>query len=224
MSELRQISGALEDTIKDSELHALTSDFSEAMLDSIMSDGLAKDIPIIGSIVGTGKVFLGLRERLFLKKIICFLSELKKISPKKRKEMVEKIDTSKKFKIKVGEKLIYIIEKCDDHEKSNVIAKLFSAFINETITYSEFLKSARIVDHTSTEDLADFVNSNWTRITIEEAGNFTFTGLANIESPSISVEDQNDRKESGKYIVHGDELNVYVTDLGLKIRQVLKPL
>jgi len=74
-----------------------------------------------------GKASIGIKEIMFLKKIIYFISELKNISITKRYEMIDKIDTSGEFKTRVGEKLLYIIDKCEDHEKSQLIAILFSA-------------------------------------------------------------------------------------------------
>jgi hypothetical protein len=70
-----------------------------------------------GTVIGLGKTAMGIKESLFLKKIIYFISELENISATKRHEMFEKIDNSRKFRTKVGEKLLYIIDKCDDHEK-----------------------------------------------------------------------------------------------------------
>ena len=47
--------------------------------------------------------------------------EIKNISATKRRDMINKIDNSGKFRTKVGEKLLYIIDKCEDHEKSQII-------------------------------------------------------------------------------------------------------
>ena len=222
MPELKELTNSFEKTLKDSDLQNVTTSLSEVALDSLMEDGVLKDIPVIGTIVGAGKVALGIRERLFLKKIIYFISELKIIPTTKRLGMIEKIDSSQKYRIKVGEKLLFIIEKCDDYEKSQIIARLFSAFIEEIITYDEFLRSASVVERIITEDLMKFVNDDWDRLNIDEAGEYLNSGLAILESPEISVEDQWDHKASDKYIVNGGELTAYISNIGLVIRKVLK--
>lgn len=157
MPELNQLSNSLEKTLKDSDLQNVTTGLAEVVIDSLMQDGIAKDIPIIGTIVGVGRAALGIRERLFLKKIIFFISELHDIPANKRHAMVDHINKSDQYRTKVGEKLLYIIDKCEDHEKSQVIARLFKAFIQEKLSYNEFLRSASIVDRTMLEDLKWFI-------------------------------------------------------------------
>ncbi|MCP4267955.1 MAG: hypothetical protein GY777_20695 [Candidatus Brocadiaceae bacterium] len=221
MPELKELTNSFDKTLKDSDLQNVTTSLSEVALDSLMEDGITKDIPVIGTIVGAGKFALGIRERLFLKKIIYFISELKIISTTKRLRMIEIIDSSQKYRIKVGEKLLYIIEKCDDYEKSQIIARLFSAFIEKIITYDEFLRSAAVVERIDTEDLMKFVNDDWDRLNIDEAGEYLNSGLAVLESPEIYVEDQWDHKVSDKYIVNGAELTAYISTIGLVIRKLL---
>ena len=238
MSELNTLSNSLEHTLKDSDLQNVTISLAEVFTDSLMEDGIAKDIPIIGTVIGLGKTAIGIKESLFLKKVIYFISELKNISAKKRHEMIDKIDKSGKFRTKVGEKLLYIIDKCDDHEKSQIIARLFSAFLLGIISYDEFLRASHIVDHLMNGDLKWFIESGWEDedswkysdhsnyedgyLKIDEVGNIATSGLVEIVSPEIMVRDQDDWKMTDKYIVEGSELSVRITDIGKKIREILK--
>ncbi len=236
MSELNTLSNSLEHTLKDSDLQNVTIALTEVFADSLMEKGIAKEIPIIGTVIGFGKAAMGIKEILFLKKIIYFISELKNISATKRHEMIDKIDNSGKFRTKVGEKLLYIIDKCDDHEKSQITARLFSAFLSEIISYEEFLRASYIVDQVILEDLKRFVESGWEKedgwkyrneerddhLTLDEAGNIATSGLVELVSPEVMVRDQDDWKMSEKYIVEGSELTVRITDIGKKIREILK--
>ena len=238
MSELNKLSDSLEHTLKDSDLQNVTISLAEVFADSLMENGIAKDIPIIGTVIGLGKTAIGIKESLFLKKVIYFISELKNIRASKRHEMIEKIDQSGKFRIKIGEKLLYIIDKCDDYEKSQVIARLFSAFLLGTINYDEFLRAAYIIDQLMIDDLKWFIENGWENeehwkysdhwnyehgyLKIDEVGNIATSGLFEIVSPEIMVRDQDDWKQSDKYIVEGSELSVRITDIGKKIKEILK--
>lgn len=236
MSELNTLSNSLEITLKDSDLQNVTIALAEVFADSLMEEGIAKEIPIIGTVIGFGKAAMGIKELLFLKKIIYFISELKNISATKRHEMIDKIDNSGKFRTKVGEKLLYIIDKCDDHEKSQITARLFSAFLSEIISYEEFLRASYIVDQVILEDLKRFVECGWEaekgwkyrnenrdfHLTLDEAGNIATSGLVELVSPEVIVRDQDDWKMSEKYIVEGSELTVRITEIGKKIRDILK--
>jgi hypothetical protein len=236
MSEIKTLSKSFENTLKDSNLQNVSISLAEVLADSLMEDGVAKQIPIIGTIVGLGKTAIGIKESLFLKKIIYFISEINDISAVKRHEMIDKINESGKFRTKVGEKLLYIIDKCDDHEESQIIACLFSAFLSECISYDEFLRASHVVSQIILEDLKWFVKAGWEEtdewkeryglrddcLTVLEAGNIASTGLVQIVSPEITVRDQDDRKMAEPYIVEGTEFTVEISDIGKMISEILK--
>ena len=214
MPELIEYSNSLEKTIKDSDLQNLTIGLSEVFLDKLIDDGIVRDIPIIGTVVGLGKATLGIKERLFLKKIIYFMSELKNIPSYKRKKMVDKIDSSGKFRTKVGDKLLFIIDSCEDHEKAQIVARLFSAFLTENLSYQEFLRSSCIVERTVLEDLNWFIEREDDYFMFEEAGDLLNSGLFSFE-----IVDPNDYDHK---VPHGSELRVNMNEIGKKIRHVLK--
>src|SRR5882757_4297819 len=108
------IQEAFDTTLKDTNLHGVAIDFSEITIDSLLKDDLLKEIPIVKTLVSFAKLGVNIRDRLFLKKIISFMIELKDKSPSERSIMINKIDDSKEYRVKVGEKLLYIIDSCHD--------------------------------------------------------------------------------------------------------------
>ena len=68
----------------------------------------------------------------------------------------------------------------------------------------------------------DHINYEHGYLKIDEVGNIATSGLVEIVSPEISVGDQWDRKTHDKYIVEGSELSVRITDIGKKIKEILK--
>lgn len=222
MAEFKEIKNSLDKTLKNSDLQNVTGNLAEVALDSLLNDGVAKDIPIIGTIIGIGKLSVSVRDSLLLKKIVSFISELNNIPPEKRRNIIEEIDSSKKYRIQVGEKLLYIIDKCDDHEKSQMVAKLFAAFIGGSMDYGQFLKAAASIDRLLPNELMSFVNDDRYLIPLTDAEEYVGSGLVVIQSPEISVEDQWDHKSSEKYIVEGAEMFVSVSDIGLIVQEVLR--
>ena len=160
MNDLKTLSGSFENTLKSSDLNNIAADFSEVALDQMIADGAFKDLPIIGTIVNIGKATTSVRDYLFLKKVIGFLTTLEGIPTKDRKEMIEKIDSSGKFRIKVGEKLLFLIDKCQDHEKAKVVARLFAAVIKEEISYKNYLSAVNIIENITIEQLDWFVKTD----------------------------------------------------------------
>ncbi|MBE7630491.1 hypothetical protein [Tenacibaculum piscium] len=226
MSEIKDISNSLELTLKDSNLQGVTVGIAETLTDSILEDGILKDIPVISTIVGLGKVGFKIKDRLFLKKIITFISELNEISIEKRNEIISKIDESKQFRIKIGEKLLYIIDKCDDHEKSQLIGRLFKDFLEEKIDYDSFLRCSVVVDKAMPEDLMWFVNHDWEKLSIEESGDYLNWGIFEISPLSININETFDHsshyEQKSNYEVEGGELRTEITFIGRKLREALK--
>lgn len=222
MNEINKISNSFEETLKDSNLQNVAIGLTETFTDSILEDGLLKDIPIIGTIVGLGKTSIKITDLLFLKKVISFLAELETISIEDRKEMIGKIDSSKKFRVKVGEKLLYIIDKCDDHENAQYISKLFAGYINREIDYPDFLRASKVIERIYIGDLIKFIKDERTVLQPNELIDYEGTGLYETYTEPISVKDQDDWKASDKYVVDGGEPRGYITDIGAKIRKVLK--
>lgn len=136
--EINKLSNSLEETLKDSDLQNVTADLADSISEALLNDGFIKEVPIISTIVGLTKAAISLNDRLLIKKLIYFISELNGINQEKRNKLISEIDSSEKQKIKVGEKLLYIIDKCEDHYSAKYIAILFKAFLDEKIDYSQF--------------------------------------------------------------------------------------
>lgn len=226
MSELTNLSTAFSETLKDSDLQSVTVDLAEIFIDAFQEDGIIKDIPIIGTLIGLGKTGMRIRDRLFLKKIIYFLSELKEISSKEREAIITKIDSSKSYKTKVGEKLIYIIDKCDDHEKSQLIGKLFKAFLEEKIDYDSFLRCSLVIQRAMIDDLEWFVEHDWEKLTIEESADYLNWGVFEITPLSLNLKQKQNydyREDQEKYYeLEGGEIQTEITFIGKQIREALR--
>ena len=229
MNKLKNLSDSFDETIKDSNLAEINADLYEVLIDSFLKDGIVKDIPIIGTILKLSKFSMSLKEHLFLKKIIYFISELKDISPKDRNKMISELDESKVHRIKVGEKLIYIIDKCEDHVSIEYVAKFFKSSLLNKISYSDFLRCTSIIQNIFIEDFECFVKSENLEREKERNEyfsdiemNFVSAGLCGRDNGEISVRDQDDWKASDKYVVVGGRETLFITEIGKKIKDILK--
>jgi len=232
MNEIKKLSNSLEETLKDSNLQNVTIELAETFTDSLLNEGLFREIPIIGTIIGLTKASLGLNERLLIKKLIYFIAELKDIDIEKRHKLISKIKSSEKQRISVGEKLLYIIDKSDDHITAKYIAILFSSFLNEKITYSEFLRCSTTIQKLLIQDLEQFIETNTedleTKITQYDKGLSDFqnsliiSGICATEIDRVSVRDQEDYKMRDKYVVEGGDMLIYLTEIGHTLKKTIK--
>ena len=97
--------------IKNSDIDELSFTIGKCAIDKILDENLIKDVPIIGSVVSFAKLGLQIHDYLFIKKIASFLFGLSEVTFDKRKEFIEKLENSEKDRIKVGEKLLFILDQ-----------------------------------------------------------------------------------------------------------------
>ena len=214
-------------TLLNSDIASVTQDLAEVSLDMILNDGILKDIPVISTIVGVGKTMATVRDQLFLKKIIYFISSINDIPQKERLEAIDRIDSSDEYRVKVGEKLLYILDRCEDHKTAEVIAILFGAFLKKEISYSDFLRSSSIVNNIFLDDLRNYVNKEQDyHFKIEDIGDLLNSGLYEIrmDPTEVSVEDQDDYKPESKYKarVDGGTLEANISGIGTIIKYTLR--
>ena len=210
----------LVETIKSENLLDISSDIVEAIIDSNLEDGILKDIPFIGSIINLNKGFLSIQDRIFTKKMLNFLYQLKDIPEDKRIKAIEKIDEDVEERIKVGEKIIYLIDKADDHIKAEFIGILFSEYVSENLSYEEFKKCSEIINKTYLDDLKWFLKSDYVRLSMEEASDLIPSGLFDMPY-TITIENAESRYNDSPYVIEGYnkvEINPYAE----KMRVLLK--
>ena len=143
----RTLSVALADSISD-EVISCTGDIIEVGLDTIMNDGILKDVPILSTVISLYKIGDSIRERCNLKKIAVFVNELNKgiVSDRKKKEYREKFITNDKFRNQQIEYLLVLIDRYIGYDKPRLLAKLYLAYLDGIIVWEELTMYAEVVD------------------------------------------------------------------------------
>ena len=221
---MNRLSGALSQTLRDSDLHAVSADLGEAVIDTLLRDGFAKNIPVLGTIYKVCKVGLNISDRLFANKLVCFLAAIAQVPAEERARMISDIESSGHYQLKVSEKLLYILEKADDHETARIIAILFSVVLSGDLDYDDFLRGCRAIQGIGPVDLRHFVDDDRQRWSIHEeaAGALMSAGLLEFDELEIRVEDEWDRDLERKYRVEGGQLSVSVSSVGKALRRILR--
>jgi hypothetical protein len=150
---------SLIETIGNSDLDDLAIDTGEVLLDQLLQAGIARDLPIIGSVVGLVKFGVSVRDYLFLNKTLRFLYHLKDISLEERRSFSEQLSLDKKLKQQVGENLILVLDRLDNVKKSDFLGRFFNAHITGKIDLQAYEKLATALDRVKVQSLpglADF--------------------------------------------------------------------
>lgn len=228
------IQNSFNATLINSNLEDLGIDISELAIDSVLQDGLLKDIPIVGTIINLSKFGANIHDRLFLKKVLSFLNGLKDISFEERKKLIENIDGSKKYRMKIGEKLLYIIDTCEDYEISELVGILFKAFAEEKITDDEFFKTASVLKKLNIADFKWFIKERKNHyFDLNDVGDLISSGLFELyyDQLDVQVSDQDDHKllrespYASKYKteVEGGGVSVHLSRSGEVILEIFCP-
>lgn len=218
-----KISDQLESAIANHSLQDSASALIEVALDSVMEDGMLRDIPILGSLIGFGRAAVSIRDRMFINKLGYFLKEIESVPSEQRRAMIEEINASEEAAVKVGEKILYIVDRCQDHESSRAAGRIFKAFLEKEVGYSEFVSMSFAVDRLLYSDLVRFVMEEREWIPAWEASIYFGTCLIELNDLETSVKDQRDHDSRNPYVVTGNDLTVSVTELGRKLQKILSP-
>lgn len=149
-----ELSLALSNSISGETLSS-TADLLEVGLDSIMNDGLLKDIPVLSTAVSLYKIGRSLYERHYLKKLAGFVYALNQdvIDEKKREYYRKKITDNPESRNKELEHILVLIDRYIHVNKAELLATFYLSYLDGSISWLEFSKCAEIIDRLLPGDL-----------------------------------------------------------------------
>lgn len=118
----------------------LSIDYSEAVLDDIIEDGILKEIPIIKTVASVISVGIKIRERHFAKKFFTFLREFhsKVITDENLNSFINKFNSDSTYREKITEHILVYNDKFLQIEKSKILANLFLSYVERRIDWDLF--------------------------------------------------------------------------------------
>lgn len=192
---------AVSNSLISEKLKNISKDIIEDTLDTF-NYGALKDIPIVNYIVdGTG-VISSIRDKIFLEKLMNFLYDCKDIDFEKRVKFMEKNfkDDGKEF----GEKIILIIDRLDDINKSVLMANLFRSLIYEDIKQEQFFRLCNVISNCYIEDLTylkEKCNNSISGIRAISLFNQGLVGITNFSEVNFEDDTQYEVTSLGKILV-----------------------
>lgn len=168
-----------------SDLSNIAPGLAEVGFDSLLEDGVFKEVPIIGTIQAVINTTSRFREHLFAKRIWRFLVELDKTSILDRLKFLEEI-TETSSQDQLSETLLLQLERLDDMGKPEILARFFSCYVKNEISVSDFRQLAAALERItidSIQHLQDFyLNPDLqTQIGQNYGALFSSAGLVSIE-------------------------------------------
>lgn len=131
------------------EVSEIAGEYAELGLDALVEDGLFKDIPMISTAVAVYRIGKSIRERHHIAKLISFLNEINKnvVDKEKREEYRNKFSASDKFRNKELEYILILIDRYIGADNPKLLARLYLAYLDGKIQWTEFAQYAEVIDH-----------------------------------------------------------------------------
>ena len=132
-----------------------TLELGEVGIDSLLDDGIFKDIPIVSLVMGVGKTAQNIQERNLLHQTLNFIKSFneKSIDEKKLKKYKEKIDKSSKIAEKELGRVLIILNSNVEVKKSQLLGKVFRAYVDEIIDWNQFCDLSEAISRLFISDI-----------------------------------------------------------------------
>lgn len=143
---MNKIIPSFKDSLFSSSIDTL-GDIAEFGIDSLLNEGLFKEFPIVGLLIGVTKTAQNIHDRNLLRQTLNFIKQFNagNIDEEKLKKYRYEISiNSKKEEEELG-RLLIILNNIIDLQKSTMLANLFRNYINEKINWFEFCEFSEIV-------------------------------------------------------------------------------
>jgi hypothetical protein len=133
MNDDMPLDSVLSAAVRSDELQALLAEYAEVGIDALLKEGVGRDIPAVGTFLAAIRVGGIVRDRMFAKKLFAFLGPLRDVPPDERAAMVSRLEADSDYGRKVGEHLLGLLDRIDDHKKPAMLARIFVGYVRGEI-------------------------------------------------------------------------------------------
>lgn len=195
-------------------------DIAELGIDSILNEGILKDLPMVNMLLGVKSAAQSLHDRNLLRQTLTFIDEFNKgnINEAKKRKYKKKIeDNPKKAEAELGRVLI-ILNQTIELDKSKILASIFRAYVNEKIDWEIFCEFSEVTRMFFVGDMYDLeiIYQNRTkdyRYFSHGLRRIISLGLVETDIKLISTEDGSETYEEIKLTGIGDEYYKLVSEV-----------
>ena len=113
-------------------------DIAEIAVDSMLEDGILKDIPIINSFLAAGMLFGDIRNAFLTKHVLVFTQQLNNgtILQEKIKQHYEELEKNPKKKLQELEIILQSLSKNKKYIQDKILANFYSAYCNPDVDFN----------------------------------------------------------------------------------------
>lgn len=146
---------SLIDSIAEAEMKGLAADAGEVALDAVLDDSLLESIPVAGTVARLYRTAVSIRDRLFLKKVLSFLSEFSGVERPERQRFATQLETDEGSRARAGAALTLLLDRLNDLDKPRIIGRLYRARLDNRLSFAELRRFCMIVEYAHLPDLVE---------------------------------------------------------------------
>ena len=153
---------SFESSLFDSNLTDIAIDITELGIDSVLDDGLFKDIPIVRTVVGVAKTAQNIYDRNLLRQTAIFILEFNtgSLNSQKLLEYRRRIDSDSKLLEKELGRLMILLNNNIDLEKSKILAHFYKSYVFEQISWESFCELSDVLNRSLLVDITLLLDMN----------------------------------------------------------------
>lgn len=145
---------SLEDSLTENLLDTV-ADLTEVGLDAVMDEGILKEIPLLSTVAGIYKIGHTIKERHTIKQLALFVTELNKgcVDKNKKNRILEKLNGNQQQSKQEIEYILVVLDSYLEYEKPKMLAKLYMAYLEQRIDWTQFSMYAAILRTLLSQDV-----------------------------------------------------------------------
>ncbi|MEW6353968.1 MAG: hypothetical protein AB1469_06710 [Pseudomonadota bacterium] len=138
---------------KDRPIVEAALESGEVVTDILMHGDVLAEVPLIGTAIKICKAADAIRDRAFAIKLSRFVKNFESISDDQKNKLKEKMRTEDSEAQKVGETLLFVLERVTDLDKPLLLSQIFLAYIDGVVSSDDLRRLSQAVDTAFADDL-----------------------------------------------------------------------
>lgn len=222
---MNKIVPSFKETIFNENTREVFTDICEVCVDTFLDEGVVKSIPLLNVVYNCAQVGLQLRERKFIRHAQAFIKGFNagKLSKEKISKYRESLDKdSKKAEKELG-RVIFILDRNIEEEKSKILGLLYENYIDEIIDWTQFCELVEVTDKLFIQDikiLLEFYKDNIS-YDFNNDENYRFARLSSIGL--ITIQKAKDYVEN-ETLVYNLNQDIKLTSIGEKYCTIINTI
>jgi hypothetical protein len=178
--EIENIGLAIVKGVCNPEAEDIAIDLAGLELDALFDEKIFEEIPIIKSVIACRKTWSAIQDRLFLQKVVSFFANSPKFTKEQQEKFIQNHLQDPKEAKRLSDAIVLILNRLDDLEKPEILAKVFAAFVKNKIQFDTFRRLATAIDAAQIEDLRRLLEPETPRDQYGKRDEKTLTLYANL--------------------------------------------